>query len=907
MRETAVREIKVAFCTSSPELWPGFVEKMRAIRPDLPLVVVSEFAVPGEEWIPWHVKRTLRDNREKLDWHFRDCRIVLGALILQPRMPVWAMRRAALRFSGLRTLFFNEHLGHFMLRPRSAAVIARHLWWRAKSALRKELRPGGGTYTFFWRLRHPEALRRPWRVRRALAAGRRIAAGKRALAARAGVGGAVAGAQARPRGVSVVIPTRDGRELLERLFVSLRRELEGWAHEIVVVDNGSADGTREWLAGEGVAVEWSAGALSFAVAVNRGARRARYSHVLFLNNDMTLEPGFFAPLFAAFERVPDLFCATAQILFPEGVRREETGKAVWQARRRSEDDFFLRCDEPVAGEDVTYVLYGSGGCSLVDAGKLAALGGLGEQFVPAYVEDLDLGWRAWQRGWASVFVAGAKVVHRHRATTSRFFTGHELDVAVKVNFLRWMVSSVATPEVFTRLWGAAIGHLNHLAARQEPDAAGLEALGWASGARADEARGAVCGVDEELLLALGSGEHAVFPSPGAGAPGAVGTRPCVMVVSSYAPFPLSHGGAVRMFNLMREGARDFDQVLVYFADELATPPAELMELCVEIVVVRREGSHARAMTARPDVVEEFDEPVMHALLPRLVRKWRPGVVQLEFTQLAQYAKDCAPAATVMVEHDVTLDLYEQLLREKEDWETRKQWERWVGFERAAWGEVDRVVVMSEKDARTVGRSNAVVLANGVDLERFAPGGEEPEAKRLLFIGSFAHLPNVLALDWFLREVWPRLEGYTLHVIAGKRPEYFLELFRDRARLDLEQAGIQLESFVSDPRPAYRRASVVIAPLLASAGTNIKIMEAMAMGRAVVSTSGGVNGLDDLREWVSIAETGEAFAAAIVELEDAGVRRARERAARERVSALYGWQAIGEKQKALYQSLMPMQA
>ncbi|MEP7365601.1 MAG: glycosyltransferase [Acidobacteriota bacterium] len=890
---SSVREIKVAFCTSSPELWPEFIEKMRAIRPDVSLVVVSEFPVAGAEWIPWHVKRSPRDNVEKLAWHFRDCRIVLGALILQPRMPVWAMRRAAMRFGGARTLFFNENLDHFMLRPRSAAMMARHVWWRAKSVARKELRPGGTAYTFFWRLGHWEALRRPRLVRRALAAGRRIADRKRAPASV----GAEPGA--RPHGVSVVIPTRDGRELLERLFESLRRELDGWPHEIIVVDNGSSDGTREWL--RNVVLEWSEQPLSFASAVNRGIRRAQYSHVLLLNNDMTLEPGFFAPMFAAFERVPDLFCATAQILFPEGMRREETGKAVWQARRGSEDEFFLRCDEPVAGEDQTYVLYGSGGCSLLDAGKLAELGGLGEQFVPAYVEDLDLGWRAWQRGWASVFVAGAKVVHRHRATTSRFFSAQELDIAVKVNFLRWMVSSVASGAVFARLWSEAIRHLNHLAARQEPDESAMAALAWAAGVRTGDASGVVCGVNEELVLALGSGEHAVFPSRAATG------RPRVMVVSSYAPFPLSHGGAVRMFNLMREAARDFDQVLVYFADELEAPPAELVELCMEIVVVRREGSHARAMTDRPEVVEEFDEPVMHALLPQLIRKWRPGVVQLEFTQMSLYAKDCKPAATVMVEHDVTFDLYRQLLREKEDWETRKQWERWERFERKAWGDVDRVVVMSDKDARKVGAANAVVLPNGVDLERFAPGGDEAEEKRLLFIGSFAHLPNVLALEWFLREVWPRLQGYTLHIIAGKRPEYFLDLFRDRVQLALDQPGIELEAFVSDPRPAYRRASVVIAPLLASAGTNIKIMEAMAMGKAVVSTAGGVNGLDDLLEFVSIADTGEAFAAAIVELEDRQLCRSRERAARERVSALYGWRAIGERQKALYQSLMPMQA
>ena len=108
---------------------------------------------------------------------------------------------------------------------------------------------------------------------------------------------------------------------------------------------------------------------------------------------MIVEPGFMEALVAAFDRVPDLFCATAQIFFPPGIRREETGKAVWRCDRL--EDFPVRCDEPVPGEDLTWVLYGSGGCSLFDTAKLRAIGGVSEVFDPAYVEDLDLGYRAW--------------------------------------------------------------------------------------------------------------------------------------------------------------------------------------------------------------------------------------------------------------------------------------------------------------------------------------------------------------------------------------------------------------------------------------------------------------------------------------------------------------------------------
>ncbi len=104
--------------------------------------------------------------------------------------------------------------------------------------------------------------------------------------------------------------------------------LRSWYHTVVLVES------RE--------------PLSFARAVNAGIRKSRYSHVCLLNNDMAIEEGFFEALLAAFDRVPDLFCATAQIFFPDGARREETGKAVMPfAADRKPADFPVRCELPL--------------------------------------------------------------------------------------------------------------------------------------------------------------------------------------------------------------------------------------------------------------------------------------------------------------------------------------------------------------------------------------------------------------------------------------------------------------------------------------------------------------------------------------------------------------------------------
>ena len=119
-------------------------------------------------------------------------------------------------------------------------------------------------------------------------------------------------------------------------------------------------------------------------------------------------------------------------------------------------DFPVRCDEPLPGEDGTWVLYGSGGCSLYDAAKLRELGNVDEVYEPAYVEDLDLGYRAWQRGWPSVYVAGAVVEHRHRATTTRYYTEEQLSRILEINYLRFVARAVSDAKVFRRLWAA--GH-----------------------------------------------------------------------------------------------------------------------------------------------------------------------------------------------------------------------------------------------------------------------------------------------------------------------------------------------------------------------------------------------------------------------------------------------------------------
>jgi len=404
----------------------------------------------------------------------------------------------------------------------------------------------------------------------ALAAGRVAQTMKAVLPARAATPTRECGSE----GISVVIPSRNGKDLLAAALPGIERDLAGIPSEILIVDNGSTDGTAASF--PQATVDVSAGPLSFARAVNRGIVRSHYSRICLLNNDMLIEPGFFRALLEPFDRVPDLFCSTAQIFFPPGVRREETGKAVMA--RDAPADFPLRCDPPVPGEDHSYVLYGSGGCSLFDAAKLHALGGVQEMYEPAYVEDLDLGYRGWARAWPTVFTAGARVEHRHRATTSRYYTEEQLAQILEVNYLRFLAGAVRSPDLFARLWREAIDRLRLLEAQ--------DALRFACRAPLLVPRPVNPVLDEMEFLALTHGDVTVFPGHAAAA------EPAVLIASLEAPQKLSKGA-----------------VLVCFCSQPGIPRVELLDSAAEIVLVKSSGGW----------------PAFRAAVHQTARKWRAPV------------------------------------------------------------------------------------------------------------------------------------------------------------------------------------------------------------------------------------------------------------------------------------------
>jgi ribosomal-protein-alanine acetyltransferase len=376
----------------------------------------------------------------------------------------------------------------------------------------------------------------------------------------------------------------------------------------------------------------------------------------------------------------------------------------------------------------------------------------------------------------------------------------------------------------------------------------------------------------------------------------------IAVLSPYFPYPLSHGGAVRIFHLLREMARSFDVVLFAFSETGQTEaPGPLLEFCSQIVLVPKPRyREPRWSTLAPPEVWEYRSPTMRRLWDGLCQEFEVAVRQVEYTQLADYGGD------ILVEHDVTFDLFRQVVDQRPSLAARWNWWRWRRFETRALSQFRRVVAMSEKDAALLAAPHVRVVPNGVDLRRFRPIGEPP-GQSLLFVGSFRHFPNVVAYRFFTEQVWPLLRDafpdLTLTAVAGPHPLLYWQAAADSPAPPADPR-IRLLGFVADVQPLYAQANLVIVPTLVSAGTNLKVLEAMAMERAVVSTTSGCAGLGlqhGLSVWV--ADTAPALAEGIATLiGDPALRLRLARQARRLALERFDWERLGELQRSILAEL-----
>jgi glycosyltransferase involved in cell wall biosynthesis len=229
-----------------------------------------------------------------------------------------------------------------------------------------------------------------------------------------------------------------------------------------------------------------------------------------------------------------------------------------------------------------------------------------------------------------------------------------------------------------------------------------------------------------------------------------------------------------------------------------------------------------------------------------------------------------------------------------------QWRRLRRYEAQACRRADRVLAVSEADAaalqRLVPGLDVVVVPNGIDTRAYFPSPGS-SISTLVFTGTMDFRPNVDAVLWFAREVLPRIRAEvpeTRLVVVGQRPHRRLDaLWKDPA--------VTLTGWVEDTRPYIADAAVYVVPLRMGGGTRLKLLEAMAMGKPMVSTRLGAEGypVTHGRELL-LADTPADFAAAVVALLRSPEQQAElGRVARAFVERWYDWRVIVPQVEAVY--------
>jgi sugar transferase (PEP-CTERM/EpsH1 system associated) len=375
--------------------------------------------------------------------------------------------------------------------------------------------------------------------------------------------------------------------------------------------------------------------------------------------------------------------------------------------------------------------------------------------------------------------------------------------------------------------------------------------------------------------------------------------------------PLDKGGKIRTWHLMRHLARRHAITYLTFAedDEAAAVRVAMREVCSSLVnVPRREpvkgsarfyaGIATHLFDPLPYAVAKYRSTAYREALGELVAHGGFDRVVCDFLVPAVNLRGTLPCPSILFTHNVEAEIWrrhaETAPHALSQRLYRRQWRRMLRFEARTLARFDRILAVSDADAETFRRlygdsitAPIDVVPTGVDTEYFTP---TPEAfvrpHHLAFIGSMDWMPNEDAVLFFCRDVFPRVRdavpGTTLSII-GRSPTAAV-------RRLAQQPGIEVTGTVQDVRPALGQAAATIVPLRVGGGTRLKIFEAMAAGKAVVSTTVGAEGLPaEPDRHLLIADGAEAFTAAVVRvLREPALRHSLERDARALVLDHYDW-------------------
>ena len=355
----------------------------------------------------------------------------------------------------------------------------------------------------------------------------------------------------------------------------------------------------------------------------------------------------------------------------------------------------------------------------------------------------------------------------------------------------------------------------------------------------------------------------------------------VLLLTQVLPYPPDSGPKVKTYNMVKFLSQNHELTLVSFVrGDQSGEVAHLQQFCKAVYPVQIQRTRLNdglalvnsLLTATPWLMARDDDRAMRKLLADLCQREKFDIVHADQLNMAQYARLVPGAARILDAHNAVWLLYRRLAQTTKNFGMglflQREWRLLKRYEGAVCREFDAVLTVSEADKAALaeacgGQGQLIIAPIALDPEAIPLIPRRPQADHILHIGTMFWPPNVDGVLWFLREVYPlilRVRPDVCFDIVGARPP------KEIIESGQSQAGVTVAGYVKDAGEYLKNTGVMVVPLLAGGGMRVKILEALAEGLPIVTTTIGCEGIAvENGRHLLVADTPQEFARATLRL------------------------------------------